>query len=91
MGEIVPERRALAGRYADLGSATRVRRTEVGGPADWKPALRAYHASSVNTMSGIAELTAKQFAGAIPARLRKRLMLGQFESSEDVAALRSAA
>jgi putative transcriptional regulator len=34
------------------------------------------------------ELTAKQLARAIPARLRKRLMLGQFESGEDIAALR---
>src|SRR5215210_1418672 len=36
----------------------------------------------------IPELTAKQLAGAIPARLRKRLMLGQFESGEDISALR---
>jgi len=39
-------------------------------------------------MTEIPELTAKQLARAIPARLRKRLMLGQFESGEDIAALR---
>ena len=39
-------------------------------------------------MTEIAELTAKQLAGAIPVRLRKRLMLGRFESGEDVSALR---
>ena len=39
-------------------------------------------------MTKIPELTAKQLAGAIPARLRKRLMLGQFESGEDISALR---
>ena len=39
-------------------------------------------------MTDIPELTAKQLARAIPARLRKRLMLGQFESGEDVSALR---
>jgi len=39
-------------------------------------------------MTEIPELTAEQMARAIPARLRKRLMLGQFESGEDIAALR---
>jgi len=39
-------------------------------------------------MTEIPELTAKQLARAIPARLRKRLMLGQFESGEDISALR---
>ncbi len=39
-------------------------------------------------MTDIPELTAKQLARAIPARLRKRLMLGQFESGEDISALR---
>jgi putative transcriptional regulator len=39
-------------------------------------------------MMGIPELTAKDFARAIPARLRKRLMLGQFESGDDISALR---
>jgi putative transcriptional regulator len=34
------------------------------------------------------ELTAKQFDKAIPARLRKRLMAGRFESGEDISALR---
>ena len=39
-------------------------------------------------MTDIPELTAKQLARAMPARVRKRLMLGQFESGDDVAALR---
>jgi DNA-binding transcriptional regulator YiaG len=39
-------------------------------------------------MTTIPELTARQFAAAIPARLRKRLMQGRFESGDDVAALR---
>jgi DNA-binding transcriptional regulator YiaG len=39
-------------------------------------------------MTDILELTEEQFARAIPARLRKRLMLGAFESGQDVAALR---
>ena len=39
-------------------------------------------------MTDIPELTAKDFERAIPARLRKRLMLGQFESGGDIAALR---
>ena len=39
-------------------------------------------------MTDIPELTAKQLDRAIPARLRKRLMLGQFESGDDVSALR---
>ena len=39
-------------------------------------------------MTEIPELTDKQLARAMPARLRKRLMLGQFESGEDVSALR---
>lgn len=39
-------------------------------------------------MTDIPELTSEQLARAIPARLRKRLMQGQFESGEDVAALR---
>ena len=34
------------------------------------------------------ELTEEDFASAIPARLRKRLIRGQFESGEDIAALR---
>jgi len=36
----------------------------------------------------IPELTAEQFARAIPASVRKRLMNGQLESGEDVVALR---
>jgi putative transcriptional regulator len=39
-------------------------------------------------MTDIPELTARQLARAIPARVRKRLVQGQFESGEDVAALR---
>ena len=39
-------------------------------------------------MNEMPELTPKQLASAIPARVRKRLMLGHFESGEDVAALR---
>lgn len=34
------------------------------------------------------ELTESQFASALPATLRRRLMRGQFESGADVAALR---
>jgi putative transcriptional regulator len=39
-------------------------------------------------MIEIPELTTKQLARAIPARVRRRLMLGQFESGEDISALR---
>ena len=39
-------------------------------------------------MTEIPELTEEQFARALPARVRKRLMLGQFESGEDIVALR---
>lgn len=39
-------------------------------------------------MTEIPELTEEQFARAIPARLRRRLALGRFESGDDVAALR---
>jgi DNA-binding transcriptional regulator YiaG len=39
-------------------------------------------------MTEIPELTEHDFARAIPARVRARLMRGQFESGEDVAALR---
>ena len=42
---------------------------------------------SVN-MTEIPELTAKQLARSIPARVRKRLIAGRFESGEDVSALR---
>lgn len=34
------------------------------------------------------ELTDKDFASAMPARLRRRLMKGQFETGKDIAALR---
>jgi len=36
----------------------------------------------------IPELTGEDFASAIPARLRRRLMRGHFESGGDIAALR---
>ena len=39
-------------------------------------------------MVEIPELTASQLARAIPARTRKRLMLGQIESGDDITALR---
>ena len=39
-------------------------------------------------MNETRELTEEQFARAIPARIRKRLMSGRFESGSDVAALR---
>ena len=39
-------------------------------------------------MTDIPELTAKQLARAIPARVRKRLIQGRFESGDDIAALR---
>ena len=39
-------------------------------------------------MTEIPELTAKQMARAIPARTRRRLMRGHFESGEDIAELR---
>ena len=42
----------------------------------------------VSDMIKIPELTEKEFARSIPARVRKRLMLGQFESGDDVVALR---
>jgi DNA-binding transcriptional regulator YiaG len=39
-------------------------------------------------MTKIPELTEQQLARAIPGRVRKRLMMGQIESGDDVAALR---
>lgn len=39
-------------------------------------------------MSDIPELTPEQLARAIPARVRKRLMAGKFETGTDVVALR---
>ena len=39
-------------------------------------------------MNDIPELTNEQLARALPSPVRKRLMLGQFESGDDVAALR---
>ena len=41
-----------------------------------------------NTVSDIPRLTEEDFARAIPARVRRRLIRGQFESGEDIAALR---
>ena len=40
-------------------------------------------------MTDIPEITDEQFKKAIPARLRRRLMAGHFESGEDIAALRA--
>ncbi len=40
-------------------------------------------------MTDIPELKEEQLKRAIPARLRKRLVQGRFESGEDIAALRS--
>ncbi len=39
-------------------------------------------------MNDIPELTERDFARAVPARVRKRLVAGIFETGEDVAALR---
>lgn len=39
-------------------------------------------------MTDMPGLTAEQLARAIPARVRRRLMAGKFESGADVAALR---
>lgn len=39
-------------------------------------------------MTDIPELTPQQFARAIPARTRKRLLSGHIESGEDIVALR---
>ena len=39
-------------------------------------------------MDEIPELTDEQLARALPARVRKRLMLGQFDSGEYISALR---
>lgn len=39
-------------------------------------------------MTDIPELTQEDFDRAIPARVRKRLMRGDFESGNDIAALR---
>jgi DNA-binding transcriptional regulator YiaG len=39
-------------------------------------------------MTDIPELSERDFARALPARLRKRLMLGEFQSGDDIAALR---
>jgi hypothetical protein len=40
-------------------------------------------------MSDIPELTDEQLKSAIPARIRRRLIEGRFESGEDIAALRN--
>jgi len=39
-------------------------------------------------MTDIPELSDEQLSAAIPARVRRRLMLGQFESGDDISALR---
>lgn len=39
-------------------------------------------------MTDIPELTAKDLARAIPARVRRRLMQGKFETGDDIVALR---
>ena len=39
-------------------------------------------------MTDIPEITEEQIQRAIPARVRKRLMAGRFESGKDIAALR---
>jgi len=39
-------------------------------------------------MTEIPELTEEDFARAIPSSIRKRLMRGQFDSGEDITALR---
>ncbi len=39
-------------------------------------------------MTDIPELTDEHFKRAIPARVRRRLMQGRFETGEDIAALR---
>lgn len=39
-------------------------------------------------MTTIPEITDDQFGGAIPARVRRRLRQGSFETGEDIAALR---
>lgn len=39
-------------------------------------------------MTDIPELTAEQLSRSIPARVRKRLILGKFESGDDIATLR---
>jgi DNA-binding transcriptional regulator YiaG len=44
--------------------------------------------SSASLSNDIPELTENEWAGAIPSRLRKRLIQGKFESGEDIAALR---
>jgi len=41
------------------------------------------------SMTEIPELTEEQLKRAIPARMRRRLMQGKFESGEDIAALRA--
>jgi DNA-binding transcriptional regulator YiaG len=44
--------------------------------------------ASKAAMTKIPELTEAQFARAIPARVRTRLVMGQIESGDDVVALR---
>ena len=64
-------------------------------PNPWRPTGPQTRADSVPLahgsiqMTDIPELTNEQLERAIPARLRRRLMQGRFESGEDIAALRS--
>ena len=64
-------------------------------PNPWRPNGQQTRADSVPLahgsiqMTDIPELTDEQLERAIPARLRRRLMQGRFESGEDIAALRS--
>jgi putative transcriptional regulator len=60
----------------------------LAGNSDFLETFDDTHSATEKPMSDIPELTEEQFARAISARVRKRLMLGQFESGEDIAALR---
>jgi DNA-binding transcriptional regulator YiaG len=53
-----------------------------------KHGISFQEASKLFSMSDIPELTRAQLSRAIPARLRRRLMSGRFETGDDVAALR---
>jgi DNA-binding transcriptional regulator YiaG len=53
-----------------------------------EPPSIARHAAGSSSRNEIPELTHDDLASAIPARVRRRLMRGQFESGSDIAALR---
>ena len=55
---------------------------------DFSEAQKNPYTKRLNKPVTIPDLTEEQLAGAIPASVRKRLILGQFESGEDIAALR---